>query len=146
MKIIKKEVILILLIFLLYGVFAFELKRLKRIPVLKKSRTILQAQKYNVVIENEGKEHTLQVSSNYNILDAALDAGLELTHDCKLGVCLTCPAKLLSGKVDQSEGTLDQSVIDQGYTLMCIAKPQSDVRIKIIAEDELINAQFKRPS
>lgn len=26
---------------------------------------------------------------------AALDAGIELSHDCKMGVCMTCPAKLV---------------------------------------------------
>ncbi|CAI5492546.1 unnamed protein product [Closterium sp. Naga37s-1] len=30
------------------------------------------------------------------ILSAAIDAGLDLPHDCKLGVCMTCPAKLIS--------------------------------------------------
>jgi ferredoxin len=28
-------------------------------------------------------------------------SGLDLPHDCKLGVCMTCPAKLVSGKVGQ---------------------------------------------
>lgn len=112
----------------------------------RRNSALSAAQKYTVTIEHEGKDHVLQVSSNYNILDAALDSGLELTHDCKLGVCLTCPAKVLSGKVDQSEGTLDESVTKEGYALMCIAKPQSDVRIKTISEEELVSAQFSRDS
>eukprot|EP01040_Poterioochromonas_malhamensis_P004636 gene4636-4968_t len=110
----------------------------------RKVVSLQAAQKYQVTIEHEGKDHVFQVSSNYNILDAALDNGLELSHDCKLGVCLTCPAKVISGKVDQSEGTLDESVVQQGYALMCIAKPQSDVKIKTISEEELVSAQFKR--
>lgn len=116
-------------------------------PLVMQRRNVVSlqaAQKYQVTIEHEGKDHVFQVSSNYNILDAALDNGLELSHDCKLGVCLTCPAKVISGKVDQSEGTLDESVVQQGYALMCIAKPQSDVKIKTISEEELVSAQFKR--
>ena len=79
-----------------------------------------------------------------NILSAALDAGIELPHDCKLGVCLTCPSKVLSGTVDQSEGTLDDSVTSQGYALTCITYPRSDCIIRSIDEDELVSAQFSR--
>lgn len=38
---------------------------------------------------------TLEVEDGETILEAALDNGLELSHDCKMGVCMTCPAKLV---------------------------------------------------
>lgn len=47
------------------------------------------------------------------ILEAALDEGISLPHDCKLGVCLTCPSMVVSGEVDQSEGTLDAAVVEK---------------------------------
>jgi ferredoxin len=31
---------------------------------------------------------------------------LDVPHDCKLGVCMTCPARLVAGEVDQSDGML----------------------------------------
>lgn len=37
----------------------------------------------------------LEVEEDQTILEAALDSGLELSHDCKMGVCMTCPAKLV---------------------------------------------------
>jgi len=52
----------------------------------------------------------LDVDEETTVLDAALDAGIDLPHDCKLGVCLTCPSKVISGSVDQSTGSLDDSV------------------------------------
>jgi ferredoxin len=36
----------------------------------------------------EGKMHTLEVSDGETILDVALDAGVDLPYDCKMGVCL----------------------------------------------------------
>lgn len=46
------------------------------------------------------------------MLDAAMEAGLELPHSCMSGSCLTCPGKLKSGKVDQSEGVLEEEQTD----------------------------------
>lgn len=55
----------------------------------------------------------MEVDENTSILEAALDNDIELPHDCKLGVCLTCPSLVVSGDVDQSDGTLDDSVMEQ---------------------------------
>lgn len=76
------------------------------------------------------------------ILSKALDSGLSVPHDCKLGVCMTCPARLLSGSVDQSEGMLSDDVVERGYALLCSAYPRSDCHIRIIPEDELLSLQL----
>lgn len=62
----------------------------------KFSRVVL-ARSHKVEIEHEGKTFNLDVPDGKSILEVALDAGLDLPHDCKLGVCMTCPAKLVSG-------------------------------------------------
>jgi hypothetical protein len=49
-----------------------------------------------VEITHEGKSYTLDVPEGQSILETALDKGIDLPHDCKLGVCMTCPAKLVS--------------------------------------------------
>jgi ferredoxin len=54
------------------------------------------ARTHTVVIEHAGKTHELSVRDGTSILEAALDKGIDLPHDCKLGVCMTCPAKLVS--------------------------------------------------
>ncbi len=100
--------------------------------------------KHKVTIQYDGKEVTLNVPETCSILDAALDAGIELPHDCKLGVCLTCPSRLVKGVIDQSSGTLDDSVVEQGFALTCCSYPRSDVIIRTIDEDELVSAQFQR--
>ena len=77
-----------------------------------------------------------------SILAKALDSGLSVPHDCKLGVCMTCPARLLSGSVDQSEGMLSDDVVERGYALLCVAYPSSDCHIRTIPEDELLSLQL----
>ena len=47
-------------------------------------------------IETPGGLETITVEEGNTILQTALDQGIELTHDCKMGVCMTCPAKLVS--------------------------------------------------
>ena len=37
----------------------------------------------------DGSVHSVEVGAGENVLDAALDAGLEMPHDCKMGVCMT---------------------------------------------------------
>lgn len=112
---------------------------------LATSTTQLSAKiKHKLTIQHEGKETTIECAENVSVLTAAKDAGIELPHDCELGVCLTCPAKVISGKVDHSGSTLEDSVAEQGYALTCCTFPRSDVTIRSIDEDELVSAQFGR--
>ncbi|GFQ00751.1 ferredoxin root r-b2 [Phtheirospermum japonicum] len=97
---------------------------------------------YKVVIEHDGVATELEVEPDETILSKALDAGLDVPHDCKLGVCMTCPAQLVAGKVDQSEGMLSDDVVERGYALTCASYPRSDCRIKIIPEEELLSLQL----
>ena len=100
--------------------------------------------KHKVTIQHDGKETTLDVSEDCSVLDAAIDAGIELPYDCKLGVCLTCPSKIVSGKVDDTGSTLDDSVKEAGFALTCCTYPRSDMVIRSVEEDELVSAQFSR--
>lgn len=61
-----------------------------------------------------------------NILDAALHNGTELPYSCKGGVCCTCKAKLLSGKVEMEMNySLEPDEIEQGYILTCQSHPKT---------------------
>lgn len=57
-------------------------------------RTRLTA--HTVEIEYSGGKTTLNVEEGETILDSALDAGLELSHDCKMGVSTLALSKLLA--------------------------------------------------
>ena len=84
----------------------------------------------------------MQVEEGESVLEKALEIGLDVPHDCKLGVCMTCPAKLLSGSVDQSGGMLSDDVVEKGYALLCVSMPLSDCRVRTIPEDELLSLQL----
>lgn len=105
---------------------------------------LLAKPKHKVTVQHDGKEFILEVAEDYSILNAAIDAGVSLPYDCNLGVCLTCPSRVISGKIDQAGSTLDDSVMEQGFALTCTSYPRSDVVIRSIDEDELVSAQFKR--
>ena len=97
---------------------------------------------YKVTVQHNGKETVIDVREDVSILSVAIDAGIDLPHDCDMGVCLTCPTRIVSGEVDQTGGTLDDSVIELGFALSCCSYPRSDVTIRSIDEEELVSAQF----
>ncbi|MCK0505935.1 1,2-phenylacetyl-CoA epoxidase subunit PaaE [Aromatoleum anaerobium] len=62
-----------------------------------------------------------------SILDVALRAGMDLPYSCKGGVCCTCRAKVIEGKVRMDKNfTLEQPDIDAGYILTCQAHPLTE--------------------
>ena len=97
---------------------------------------------YKVTVQHGGKDTVIDVREDESILSVAIEAGIDLPHDCDMGVCLTCPTRIVSGEVDQTGGTLDDSVIEQGFALSCCSYPRSDVTIRSIDEEELLAAQF----
>ena len=97
---------------------------------------------YKVTVQHGGKDTVIDVREDESILSVAIEAGIDLPHDCDMGVCLTCPTRIVSGDVDQTGGTLDDSVIEQGFALSCCSYPRSDVTIRSIDEEELLAAQF----
>ncbi|XP_073005687.1 ferredoxin C 1, chloroplastic [Typha latifolia] len=100
------------------------------------------ASSYKVTFEHAGSTQTLEVAPDETILERALEEGLDVPHDCKLGVCMTCPARLLAGAVDQSDGMLSDDVVERGYALLCASYPRSDCHIRTIPEEELLSLQL----
>ncbi len=71
--------------------------------------------------------NTIDVQGDDAILDAVLEAGYEPDYSCQVGVCGTCKAKLVSGKVEMEEHeALTDEEIGEGYVLTCQAKPLTD--------------------
>jgi ring-1,2-phenylacetyl-CoA epoxidase subunit PaaE len=65
--------------------------------------------------------------SGDTILEAALKQGADLPFSCKGGVCATCKARLLEGKVDMDvHYALEQEEIEEGYILTCQSHPRTD--------------------
>lgn len=73
-------------------------------------------------IKTEGKTHTLSIPPNQSILNAALTAGINIEHNCKVGNCLTCVAKLKCGKVYSAIKLND----DSNRIITCQSYPLND--------------------
>lgn len=101
---------------------------------------------YTVEIHHQGNSHTIQVSEDQTVLQAAEDAGIDLPNSCNAGVCTTCAAKLLEGTVDQAEGMgVSPELQAEGYALLCVAYPRSDLKLESDKEDEVYHRQFQQP-
>lgn len=90
----------------------------------------------------------LDVPEDQTIYQAALEAGVQLPIACAYGGCITCAALKASGKVVQPKGTaLNKRQSKAGYILLCVARPRSDVVIKVGVEshDDLYQNPFATP-
>lgn len=62
-----------------------------------------------------------------SILDAALKHGADLPYACKGGVCTTCKARLVEGKVRMEVNWgLEPDEVEKGYILTCQSHPQTE--------------------
>jgi ferredoxin len=102
---------------------------------------------YTVEIQHQGQTHTIQVASEQTILQAATDAGIDLPFSCSAGVCTTCAAQIISGEVEQSDGMgLSPELQKEGYALLCVAYPRSDLKLETEKEEMVYQRQFGQPS
>jgi len=86
---------------------------------------------FTVTIQPSG--HTLTAEADESILEAALRQGLTLPYGCRDGACGACRGKVLEGSVDHGkaqERALPEADRQQGFTLFCCARAQSDLVIE----------------
>ncbi len=93
-------------------------------------QTISQAtgdKDYQVKIRLRGKEYTVEVKAGQTVLNAALDAGLDMPYSCQSGLCTACMGKKIAGElVMEDSDALSASELAQGYVLTCISHPTSE--------------------
>ncbi len=67
------------------------------------------------------------------VLEAAQRAKLFLPYGCKTGACGACRARLISGEVayDYEPLGLSEEEVAEGYTLLCLARPRSDLVVQV---------------
>jgi ring-1,2-phenylacetyl-CoA epoxidase subunit PaaE len=80
-----------------------------------------------VTVVLDGRTSTVTVPPGTPVLDAAQRVRPDLPFACKGGVCGTCRARVVSGKVEMRRNyALEEEELDAGYVLTCQALPVSD--------------------
>jgi ring-1,2-phenylacetyl-CoA epoxidase subunit PaaE len=89
---------------------------------------------HTIQLTLDGIHYKVMVQPDQYILDAAIEQGIDPPYACQSGICTTCRAKLISGKVkmDEDEG-LSKDEIKQGFVLTCQAKCiEGDIAVEYI--------------
>ncbi len=93
---------------------------------------------YVITLQTPDGEREVDCDAEDTILDTAEDEGIDLPWGCRSGSCASCTARLVSGHVDQEDQLiLDDEQIQDGFVLLCVAKPLSDCIIRTHQQDEL---------
>ena len=101
---------------------------------------------YTVEIHHQGNTQTIEVPEDQKVLVAAREAGIDLPISCEAGVCTSCAGKLLEGEVEQSDGMgLSPELQGEGYALLCVSYPRSNLVVETEKEEEGYSRQFGQP-
>ena len=102
-------------------------------PTVTRSKITLPAEAHDlaqVTVVMDGRRRIFSMPrangafGGESVLDAAERSGFELPYSCRAGVCSTCRAKVLNGKVRMEHNqALEDWELAAGYVLCCQAQP-----------------------
>jgi ring-1,2-phenylacetyl-CoA epoxidase subunit PaaE len=97
-------------------------------PQVDTSESYDPSQYSQVTVKLDGEIITFPLAyGGHNILDTALENGVDLPFACKGGVCSTCKAKVIEGEVVMSLNyALEADEIAALFTLTCQAHPRTE--------------------
>jgi ring-1,2-phenylacetyl-CoA epoxidase subunit PaaE len=74
----------------------------------------------------DGIRHRFTIGAEETVIEAGLCAGLELPYSCRGGMCCTCRARLVEGKVAMDVNySLEPWELAAGYILTCQSRPET---------------------
>lgn len=104
-------------------------------PAVSPTHRVTDTAEVRLTLILDGKHHSLGMRRSQKILDVGLAAGLDLPFSCRAGVCCTCRAKVMQGKVTMEKNfTLEDWETQQGFVLSCQSKP--DTETVVLSFDE----------
>ena len=93
---------------------------------------------FKVIIESDDGLFEFNCEDHQYIIEAAEEQGIDLAYSCRAGACSTCCARVLKGTLDQSDQSyLDNDQINDGFAMICVSYPTSDLKLQADAEDQL---------
>lgn len=105
------------------------------------------ARSHTIRIHHRQRDETycLQVPEDRYILQCAENQGADLPFSCRNGACTTCAVRVISGELYQPEAMgLSLELQKEGYALLCVSYPRSDLEVETQGEDEVYELQFGR--
>lgn len=88
------------------------------------SKTKNSMETNEVIIRLTDEERLIHVTPQQSIMQAALDAGINLIHSCLKGQCGSCRAFLISGEVEMRiNHSLFEEEVNAGQVLLCQSYP-----------------------
>ncbi|MQM20353.1 hypothetical protein Taro_053368 [Colocasia esculenta] len=92
-----------------------------------------------------GVVHQFQVPEDQYILHTAEAQNITLPFACRHGCCTSCAVRVKSGQIRQPEALgISPELKSQGYALLCVGFPSSDLEVETQDEDEVYWLQFGR--
>lgn len=96
-------------------------------PAIHREDPALTGATSEVTARLDGRSTTVTVSRDTSLLEGVQRARPDLPFACKGGVCGTCRARLVAGKVHMRRNfALEQSEVDDGFVLTCQSLPRSE--------------------
>ncbi|RYY08351.1 MAG: 2Fe-2S iron-sulfur cluster binding domain-containing protein [Sphingobacteriaceae bacterium] len=84
-----------------------------------------------VSIQNADENYLVEVQKGKTILEAGLDAMIDLSYSCQTGTCLLCKARLLSGEIKYITTTVNTDFLEEDECLLCCSLPLTN-NIKLL--------------
>lgn len=100
---------------------------------------------YNIKITDPvtGQVYDVNCPDDRYILFEAEEKGLKLPNACRNGCCTQCAVKIKSGELYQPEALgVSKELQRQGYALLCVAYPDTDLEVELQDPDEVYQMQF----
>ena len=98
---------------------------------------------HSITIELDGQKHHFQCRENQTVLSPAEAAGVPVSSSCCAGVCTTCAAVTREGEVHQPHAMgVKDDLRTEGFALLCVFFPRTDLMAVAGQEDALYQAQF----
>ncbi|CAI9095403.1 OLC1v1031351C2 [Oldenlandia corymbosa var. corymbosa] len=89
--------------------------------------------------------HEFFVPEDQYILHTAEAQNITLPFACRHGCCTSCAVRVKSGQLRQPEALgISAELRSQGYALLCVGYPSSDLEVETQDEDEVYWLQFGR--